>query len=320
LVAAGRLRWVPPTAANNVRKDNGQALDRESSQVVLMMPGIELIVDRKRSIMTGEKILAHAVPVPEGVKRFEGQVAVFLNELLSEFGTTAGVRCVSPRGESYAFTWSQLPGFALLSTNTPSWKLVPAGRNQLQEITVPRFVLREVAVIEMGPHADSESPADQVYTNLTDALMNPAAARFVNLTSAHLEAFPMGLLDLVNLESLNLGNNRIHDIPPEIGDLRNLKVLKLSRNQLRTLPEEIGRLKRLSELHVSRNQIDTLPEKLWNLDQLEIINLGNNRLTSLPDGIVQLKSLREMELSDNPFSKEERQRIQERIPHVQIEW
>jgi Leucine-rich repeat (LRR) protein len=287
----------------------------------MSVPNIRLVGDDRQWELPGDSLLARSVPVPAEIARFEGQVAVFLEDILSGQSLGQQICCVSPRGETFAFPAAEVSGYSLLSTNTPSWKLVPAGRTRLHEITVPRFVLREVTRIELGTSSSvSGSISGKVYSNLTDALMQPESVRFLALTSAGMERFPTGVFELLQLESLNLGKNSIEVIPPEIGTLRNLKVLKLSRNRLRTLPEEIGRLKQLTELHVSRNEIDHLPERLWNLDRLELINLGENRLRSMPPGISQLTALRSLELSGNPIPNGDRPSIQALIPQVSIEW
>ncbi len=284
------------------------------------LPNIELVAEGNQAVLPSEQLADVAVAVPRDVQRFDGQVVVFLDELLRDRHVEKHIRCTSPRGETFTFPAEDLAGHCLLSTNAPSWKLVPAGRDQLAEITVPRFVLREVQRIELGVVAEDEAGSDEVFTNLTDALLRPNRVRFLNLTNAYLEVFPPGIFDLTNLESLNLGKNRIRELPPEIGTLRGLQVLKLSRNLLRTLPGEIGRLKQMTELHVSRNEIESLPEKFWNLENLRLLNLGSNRLTSIPDDIRSLKSLRELELDENPIPREERQRIEQLLPNVSVEW
>lgn len=284
------------------------------------LPNIELVVEGNQTMLASEQLADVAVAVPRDVQRFEGQVVVFLDDLLRDHSLERHIRCTSPRGETYTFPAGDVAGYCLLSTNAPSWKLVPAGRDKLSEITVPRFVLREVQRIELGVVAEDEAGSDEVFTNLTDALLRPKTVRFLNLTNAYLEVFPPGIFDLTNLESLNLGQNRIREVPPEIGTLRNLQVLKLSRNRLRALPDEIGRLKQLTELHASRNEIESLPEKFWNLENLQLLNLGSNRLTSIPDDIQSLKSLRELELDENPIPGQERQRIEQLLPNVSVEW
>ncbi len=286
----------------------------------MSLPPIELTEAGSTTSLSAESLLARALPVPPDIARFPGQVVVPLDELLPERSVDLQVCCRGSRGECFAFDVAKLEDYSLLSTNSPGWKLVPAGRKQLAEITTPRFVLREVVSIEIGRDLAAKALSDQVYTNLTDALMEPHGVRFLSLTSAGLERFPKGALELTNLESLNLGNNAIETVPPDIGELRQLKVLKLSRNRLRTLPEEIGRLKQLNELHVSRNQLASLPEKLWNLPDLQLLNLGANQLKHVPDEIAQLHNLRELELADNPIPPGERERIAQLVPHAKIEW
>jgi len=313
--------WEPfgyPSKCGPVGRFSSMAAGRGPPPMSL--PPIELIEAGTATSLPTDALLAKSVPVPADIARFPGQVVVPLEELLGPRGDDLQICCRGSRGECFAFDALKLADYSLLSTNTPSWKLVPAGRRQLAEITTPRFVLREVVSIEIGRDLAAKALSDQVYTNLTDALMEPQSVRFLSLTSAGLERFPKGVLELANLESLNLGNNSIEALPPEIGELRQLRVLKLSRNKLRTLPEEIGRLKQLNELHVSRNQLESLPEKLWNLAELQLLNLGTNRLKHVPDELAQLKNLRELELADNPIPPGERERIARLVPQAKIEW
>lgn len=286
----------------------------------MQLPSIELTASGASTTLSAELLQARALAVPPDIARFPGQLAIPLDALLGEQAAGLQICCRGSRGECHVFPVEKLAEYSLLSTNSPSWKLVPAGRRQLAEITTPRFVLREVVAIEIGRDVAAQALSDQVYTNLTDALMAPQSVRFLSLTSAGLERFPKGALELPNLEALNLGNNAIETIPPEIGELRRLKVLKLSRNRLCTLPEEIGRLKALNELHVSRNQLDSLPEKLWNLPELQLLNLGENRLTAISPEVANLRSLRELEVSGNPLPKSDRERLASLLPQVKIEW
>ena len=139
-----------------------------------------------------------------------------LDDLLGERAAPLQVCCRGSRGECFSFPADKLSDYSLLSTNSPGWKLVPAGRRQLAEITTPRFLLREVVSIEIGHDLAAKSVSDQVYTNLTDALLAPHSVRFLSLTSAGLERFPNGVLELANLETLNLGNNAIASLPPRL--------------------------------------------------------------------------------------------------------
>ncbi len=282
--------------------------------------GIRVVFPTHSEEVGRDKILEQAVQVPSEIARFENQQVVFLDRLLAAIDKDAAVRCVSEKGETVTIQADKRDQYSLLSTNVSSWKLVPGGSDRLHEITVPRFVLRDVAVIEVGVDVEQDLASDKVFTNLTDALLEPRSVRFLNLTSARIEEFPLGIFELVHLESLNLRKNQIRTVPPAIGRLHNLKVLKLSRNQIEQLPEEIGRLKSLEELHISRNQIGSLPPKFWNLQQLGVINLGENRLTAIPGEIQGLTGLREIELAGNPIPEQDRRRIEQLIPHAKVEW
>ena len=113
------------------------------------------------------KILEQAVPVPSEIARFENQQVVFLTRLLAAIDKDAAVRCVSEKGETVTIPADKRGQYSLLSTNVPSWKLVPGGSDQLHEITAHRFVLRDVAVIEVGVNIEQEQATDKVFTNLT---------------------------------------------------------------------------------------------------------------------------------------------------------
>ncbi len=283
-------------------------------------PSIQLTVDGTTSELTGERLLSQAVAVPADIARFDGQLVVHLEDVLGPMTSDQQVGCRSSRGERVSFAACEVPSYSLLSTNTPSWKLVPAGRDRLHEITLPRFLLRKVTEIEVGSQLDQEDLSDQVFTNLTDAMLNAPTVRFLNLTNAGLESFPGGIFDLVRLESLNLGKNSIETLPPGIGELGNLKMLKLSRNKIKTLPEEIGRLKNLTELHLSNNEIEELPEKLWNLVDLQLLNLSSNRLASISDEIARLTQLKDLELDHNRIPSTVHSHIEQLIPQTTIEW
>ncbi|MCP4440710.1 MAG: leucine-rich repeat domain-containing protein [Aureispira sp.] len=70
-----------------------------------------------------------------------------------------------------------------------------------------------------------------------------------------LNAFPVEVTGLVQLNQLILKNNNIKDIPKDITKLNNLKRLDLSNNQLTTLPTELGQLSNLKKLIIKGNKI-----------------------------------------------------------------
>lgn len=53
---------------------------------------------------------------------------------------------------------------------------------------------------------------------------------------------------LMNLEKLDISNNKFTGLPAELGQLRTLKILNLSGNPLTGLPQELGKLTNLTTL------------------------------------------------------------------------
>ena len=76
--------------------------------------------------------------------------------------------------------------------------------------------------------------------------------------------------------------------------LPQLESLNLGYNRLATLPRPICELKTLQTLNLQNNQLTSLPEGIRHLVALETLSLHNNQLTSLPAGMANLSSLSEM--------------------------
>jgi Leucine-rich repeat (LRR) protein len=55
---------------------------------------------------------------------------------------------------------------------------------------------------------------------------------------------------LVNLQELDIKNNRLTSLPKDIGKCRFLRILALSNNNLKELPSTIGQLSLLEELNL----------------------------------------------------------------------
>ena len=94
-------------------------------------PSIQLTVDGTTSALTWEQLQTQAVQVPADIARFDGQMVVHLDDALGPLAPDLQVGCRSSRGERVFFAASEVASYSLLSTNTPSWKLVPAGRDRM---------------------------------------------------------------------------------------------------------------------------------------------------------------------------------------------
>ena len=112
---------------------------------------------------------------------------------------------------------------------------------------------------------------------------------------------PDNIGNLINLEYLDLANNRLTSLPNSIGNLTNLKELIV--NSLTSLPDSIGNLTNLIKvLNLEGSDLTSLPDSIGNLTNLEKLDLHSSDLTSLPDSIGNLTNLTELRLSKNQLT------------------
>lgn len=109
----------------------------------------------------------------------------------------------------------------------------------------------------------------------------------LDLSYKNLDKIPADVFDRINLEVLNVSNNKLTGaIQSQLGQLKNLKVLNASNNQMTGVPAEIGQLQNLQVLDLSNNKLTGLPNELGNLKNLKTLNLsGNQYSTQDLDGI-----------------------------------
>lgn len=100
-----------------------------------------------------------------------------------------------------------------------------------------------------------------------------------------LKEFPVGLLSVRTLVSLNLSENQIARIPDSIGDLYNLRELNLKANFIVVIPESIARLAVLRMLDVSSNVVRRLPPCLAEMEALEVLMLDEEDMETPPKDI-----------------------------------
>ncbi len=146
----------------------------------------------------------------------------------------------------------------------------------------------------------AETPEKIARRRIEDAART--GAERLDLTRLGLTALPPEIVQLRNLRTLTLANNRLTALPPEIVQLQNLLMLTLANNQLTALPPEIIQLQNLQTLTLANNQLTALPPEIVQLQNLRTLTLANNQLTALPREIVQLQNLQQLALANNQLT------------------
>ncbi|GFP89368.1 probable LRR receptor-like serine/threonine-protein kinase at2g24230 [Phtheirospermum japonicum] len=107
---------------------------------------------------------------------------------------------------------------------------------------------------------------------------------------------------LVNLEKLDLSNNKITALPSDLWSLGSLHTLNLSHNQItESLSSNIVNFGHLQSLDLSFNNFSgSIPEGISSLASLRVLNLSHNGFEStIPLEISRCKSLVSVDLSEN---------------------
>lgn len=100
----------------------------------------------------------------------------------------------------------------------------------------------------------------------------------LDLHSNYIEQLPKSIGLLESLCHLNLCNNSLGSagLPADIGNLKNLQTLNLGMNRLTTLPPTMAALTNLRELGLFDNMLTVLPEYIHMLPNLKKINTIRN--------------------------------------------
>ncbi|KAF7119709.1 hypothetical protein RHSIM_Rhsim13G0019800 [Rhododendron simsii] len=121
----------------------------------------------------------------------------------------------------------------------------------------------------------------------------------LRMENCNLSCLPNEVGNLISLETLDLGKNKLCTLPDSICNLTRLKKLYLSNCDVLHLPNEIGRLVTLKTLILEGNSLLTLPDSICNLTHLEELNLSQCDVSHLPDEIGRLISLKSLNLRQN---------------------
>ena len=170
---------------------------------------------------------------------------------------------------------------------------------------------------------------NSLHAGLPDELSKLSSLKELLLDDCSIEGpFPKCVLELENLETLRMSNNKITTLPPEICLLSKLEVLAMDRNQLTSVPDELQDLTNLKTLLLRHNQIEELPEGIPGATMLNLalFHMSSNKLTKLPDSIVDCNSLTHVYANSNqleaiPFGMERLTNLQRlNLGHNKIDY
>lgn len=110
-------------------------------------------------------------------------------------------------------------------------------------------------------------------------------------------------LNMTNMRSLDLRDNRFEEFPKVILSASNLVSLMIGGNPIRRLPENISVLTKLLSLDVHKTELRELPDSLWELNELKALQLCGSPISSLSSKVENLTKLETLTLEDTHVSE-----------------
>eukprot|EP00930_Biecheleria_cincta_P027344 TRINITY_DN19215_c0_g1_i2.p1 TRINITY_DN19215_c0_g1~~TRINITY_DN19215_c0_g1_i2.p1 ORF type:complete len:403 (+),score=94.53 TRINITY_DN19215_c0_g1_i2:35-1210(+) len=111
-----------------------------------------------------------------------------------------------------------------------------------------------------------------------------------------------GVFHLTSLKMLELGSNRIRAVPPEIANLVNLEQLWLGKNKMTSMA--LPPMPALRHLSMQNNRLEVWePSFFQNASGLTHLYLGHNNLPDLPEEFALLVNLVEVDLVRNVITR-----------------
>ena len=89
-------------------------------------------------------------------------------------------------------------------------------------------------------------------------------------------------LNLINLTSIDLSDNKLLKISKNFKLFPNLKILKLNNNQITFIPSFIGELNKLEHLSLYKNFISSIPTSIQDLTNLKYFDISSNKIENIP--------------------------------------
>ncbi|CAL8332403.1 unnamed protein product [Lota lota] len=115
----------------------------------------------------------------------------------------------------------------------------------------------------------------------------------LELMGCMLERIPSAVFSLVNLQELDLKDNKLTTVEEilSLQHCRRLVTLRLWYNSISYIPEHISKLQFLETFNVSWNKLQKLPFRLFLCTKLKYLDVSHNQITSLPSQVGILQGL-----------------------------
>lgn len=151
-----------------------------------------------------------------------------------------------------------------------------------------KFVLLGLFLVQLGvlvwAYFGEQWNKTREYSPYVTYLENPTAVKSIDLSGLELTELIPEISQFVNVEYINLSDNKFKEIPEVLFKLPKLKVLNLSKNRIRAV--EFIKNRSIERLDLSDNNIDEVeyhPCSVGCLEKLKMIDLSHNLLDESPD-------------------------------------
>lgn len=175
------------------------------------------------------------------------------------------------------------------------------GKNKIKEVPAELFTLTNLHLLHLVENAITELPAG--ISRLTKYVsyktfpylgitLNVSFCRLshLNLHRNELDKLPAEASHLQHLTSLDVDSNRLTNLP-NLANLMELQVLVLGHNKLTEIPDWFYGLTRLTRVNFRDNKIARVSPKIARLVNLTNFHIESNLLRSFPKEATQLYSL-----------------------------
>lgn len=129
-------------------------------------------------------------------------------------------------------------------------------------------------------------------THLPLSLKNCKNIENISLSNCNFIEFPLILLELEQLKTIDISSNDIQFLPNFISNFKKLECLIFDNTKIKNIPYSIEYCELLREIHGKNSYLEFIPETIGNLKELEFLYIPRTRITSLPESIIHCSKLK----------------------------